>query len=71
MGVAFAEEIEHTVMAAARPAVSDRGALASTLKACGLAAPELKGALEVVDRKVKPVDDRVDGGGRIIIERVN
>ena len=51
-----AEEIEHTVMAAARQMLSDRGALASTLKACGLAAPGLKQALEIVDRKVKPVE---------------
>src|SRR5260370_4345110 len=37
--------------------ISDRGALASKLKACGLAAAELKQALEVVDRKVKTVDE--------------
>jgi DNA invertase Pin-like site-specific DNA recombinase len=52
-----AEEVEHAVMAAARQMISDRGALASTLKACGLAAAELKQALEVVDRKVKTVDE--------------
>jgi hypothetical protein len=52
-----AQEIEHTVMAAARQMLSDRGALASKLKACGLAAAELKQALEVVDRKVKSVDE--------------
>ena len=40
-------------MAAARQMLSDRGALASTLKACGLAAAELKQAVEVVDPKVK------------------
>jgi site-specific DNA recombinase len=36
-----AEEIERAVIAAARQMLSDRGALASTLKACGLAAAEL------------------------------
>src|SRR5437879_6029482 len=52
-----AEEVEHAVMAAARQMISDRGALVSTLKACGLPAAELKQALEVVDRKVKTVDE--------------
>ena len=63
-----AEEIEHAVMAAARQMLSDRGALASTLKACGLAAAELKQALEVVDRKVKSVDEigSMDTAGSII-----
>jgi site-specific DNA recombinase len=66
-----AEEIEHAVMAAARQMLSDRGALASTLKACGLAAAELKQALEVVDRKVKSVDEigPMDAAGSIV-ERV-
>jgi DNA invertase Pin-like site-specific DNA recombinase len=63
-----AEEIEHAVMAAARQMLSDRGALASTLKACGLAAAELKQALEVVDRKVKSVDEigSMNAAGSII-----
>ena len=52
-----AEEIEQAVMAAARHMISDRGALAATLRACGLAAAELKEALEIVDRKVKSVDE--------------
>ena len=61
-----AEEIEHAVMAAARQMLSDRGALASTLKACGLSAAELKQALEVVDRRIKSVDEiAVDGRYRI------
>ena len=66
-----AEEIEHTVMAAARQMLSDHGALASTLKACGLAAPELKEALGVVDRKVKSVDEieSISAAGSLI-ERV-
>jgi hypothetical protein len=63
-----AEETEHAVTAAARRMLSDRGALASTLKACGLAAAELKQALEVVDRKVKSMDaiGSTDGAGSII-----
>jgi site-specific DNA recombinase len=52
-----AEEIERAVMAAARQMLSDRGALASTLKAHGLTAAELKQALELVDRKVKPLGE--------------
>src|SRR5437879_3884174 len=50
-----AEEIERAVTAAARQMVSDRGALASTLKARGLTAAELKQTLEVVDHKLKSV----------------
>jgi site-specific DNA recombinase len=63
-----AEEIEHAVMAAARQMLSDRGALASTLKACGLAAAELKQALQVVDHAVKSVDEigATDTAGSII-----
>jgi hypothetical protein len=58
-------------MAAVRQMLSDRGALASTLKACGLASAELKQALEIVDRKVKPVDEigSMEAAGSII-ERV-
>jgi site-specific DNA recombinase len=63
-----AEEIEHAVVVAARQMLSDRGALASTLKACGLGAAELKQALEVIDRKVKSVDEigSMDAAGSII-----
>src|SRR5208337_836658 len=43
-----AEETENAVIAATRQMVSDRGALASTLKACGLAAAELKHTLEAI-----------------------
>jgi site-specific DNA recombinase len=66
-----AEEIERAVMAAARQMLSDRGPLASTLKACGLAAAELKQALEVVDRRVKSVDEigSMDAAGSAV-ERV-
>jgi hypothetical protein len=49
----------------------DRGALVSTLKACGLAAAELKQALEVVDRKVKSVDEiGATDAARSVVERV-
>jgi hypothetical protein len=66
-----AGEIEHAVMAVARQILSDRGALASTLKARGLGAAELKQALEVVDRKVKTVDEigSMDAAGSVV-ERV-
>ena len=42
--------------------------MASTLKACGLAAAELKQALEVIDRKIKSVDEigSMDAVGSII-----
>ena len=58
-------------MAGARQMLVDRGALASMLKACGLAAAELKQALEVVDRKVKSVDEigAMDAAGSVV-ERV-
>jgi hypothetical protein len=66
-----AEEIEHAVMAGARQMLVDRGALASTLKACGLAAAELKQALEVVDCKVKSVDEiGAMDAARSVVERV-
>jgi site-specific DNA recombinase len=58
-----AEEIEHAVMAGTRQMLSDRRALASVLKACGLTAAELQQALEVVDRKVKSVNE-IGGDGR-------
>jgi site-specific DNA recombinase len=63
-----AEEIEHAVMAGARQMLSDRRALTSVLKACGLTAAELQQALEVVDRKVKSVDEigAMDAAGSII-----
>ena len=66
-----AEETELAVIAASRQMLSDRGALASTLKACGLAAAELKQALEVVDRKVGSSDEigSTDAAGSIV-ERV-
>src|SRR6202007_3319260 len=66
-----AEEIERAMMAGARQMLVDRAALASTLKACGLAAAELKQALEVVDRKVKSVDEiGAMDAARSVVERV-
>ncbi len=66
-----AEETEHAVTAAARRILSDRGALASALKGCGLAAAELKQGLEAVDRKVQSFEEigSIDDAGTII-ERV-
>jgi hypothetical protein len=54
-------------MAGTRQMLSDRGALASTLKACGFAAAELKQAVEAIDSKVKShqrvetAEDRIGG----------
>ena len=48
-----AERMERAVIAGMRQIVSDHGALASTLKARGFAAAELKQAIEIVDGKVK------------------
>ena len=42
-------------MAGIRQILSDRGALASTLKACGFAAAELKQAVEAIDVEVKSI----------------
>ena len=66
-----AEETEHAVTVAARRMLSDRGALASTLKACGLAAAELKQALGAVERNVESFEETgsIDAAGTII-ERV-
>jgi site-specific DNA recombinase len=64
-----AEEIEQAVLAGARRMLADRGALASTLKACGLAAAELKQAVVAVDSKVKFGETATDDVG-IFIERV-
>jgi site-specific DNA recombinase len=66
-----AERMERAVIAGIRQIVSDRGALASTLKARGFAAVELKQAIELVDAKVKsfePVETTEDTG--TFIERV-
>ncbi len=48
-----AERIEQAVIVGTRQILSGRGAVASTLKACGFAAAELKSAVEAVDAKVK------------------
>ena len=48
-----AERTEEAVTAAALQMLSDRGALASTLKTWGLSAAELKQAIEAIDSKVR------------------
>ena len=66
-----AERTELAVMAATRQMLSDRGALASTLRAFGFAAAELKQAVEAIDSKVKShrrVETAEDTGP--LIERV-
>ncbi len=66
-----AERTEMAVMAGTRQMLSDRGALASTLRAFGFAAAELKQAVEAIDSKVKShqrVETAEDTG--TLIERV-
>lgn len=48
-----AERTEQAVIVGVRQILSERGALASTLKACGFAAAELKQAVEAIDSKVE------------------
>ena len=54
-----AERTEMAIMVGTRQMLSDRGALASTLKACGFAAAELKQAVDAIDNKVKS-DEQVE-----------
>ena len=66
-----AERTELAVMAGTRQMLSDRGALASTLRAFGFAAAELKQAVEAIDSKVKShqrVETAEDTG--TLVERV-
>jgi site-specific DNA recombinase len=66
-----AERTEEAVTAAALQILSDRAALASTLKTLGLYASELKQALEAIDSKVRSfrqIGTMEDSG--TIIERV-
>src|SRR5208337_3080888 len=67
-----AVETERTVMAALRQILSDRGALASALASCGLAAAELKHTLAIVERKVNLLETSgfTSGDGEAILERV-
>lgn len=48
-----AERTEQAVIVGIRRILSDRAGLASTLRACGFAAAELKQAVEAIDAKVK------------------
>ena len=50
------ERTESAVMAGTRQVLSDRGALASSLRASGFAAAELKQAVEAIDAKVRSVE---------------
>jgi hypothetical protein len=66
-----AERTEQAVIVGVRQILSDRGALASTLKACGFAAAELKQAIAAIDSKVESsqqVETREDMSP--LIERV-
>jgi site-specific DNA recombinase len=66
-----AERMERAVIAGIRRIVSDPGALASTLKACGFAAEELKQAIETFDAQVKSLEqvETTENTG-ILIDRV-
>jgi hypothetical protein len=66
-----AEEIEQAVIAATRQMLSDRVPLASVLKSAGLAAPTMKQALAIIERKLKS-DDGLGSleVARSIIERL-
>jgi site-specific DNA recombinase len=66
-----AERMEQAVTAGIRQILSNRGAIASRLKAWGFAATELKQALDAIDAKVRSseqVETTVDTG--TLIERV-
>lgn len=65
-----AVETEEAVVSAARHTLSARGALASTLKDCGLAAAELKQVLEAIDTKVRSEEVGSMDAAASIIERV-
>ena len=65
-----AERTEMAIMVGTRQMLSDRGALASTLKACGFAAAELKQAVDAIDNKVKSDEQVETTADRTLIERV-
>ena len=64
-----AEGTELAVAVGMRQILSDRGALASTLKACGFAAGELKQAIEAIDAKANQQIETTEDT-RTLIERV-
>jgi DNA invertase Pin-like site-specific DNA recombinase len=64
-----AERTELAVAVGMRQILSDRGALASTLKACGFAAGELKQAIEAIDAKVNQQIETTEATSTLI-ERV-
>ena len=57
-------------MAATRQMLSHRAALASVLKSAGLAAPEMKQALTVVERKVESVEGLGSLEARATVDRI-
>ena len=66
-----AGRIEQAVIVGTRQILSGHGAVASTLKACGFAAAELKSAVEAVDAKVKsPQHFETAEDAGTLIERV-
>jgi site-specific DNA recombinase len=65
-----AEETEHAVMGAAGRMLSDSGALASTLRAGGLAAAELKRALGLIERKTSSGEIGFTEATGSMIERI-
>jgi site-specific DNA recombinase len=66
-----AERTEQAVLAGMRQILSDRGALASALKAWGLGAAELKEAVERVDAKVRSFEQSgIAEDASAIVERV-
>jgi site-specific DNA recombinase len=67
-----AERMEQAVLIGIRQILSDRGALASTLKACGFAAGELMPALEAIDSRIKS-RDRTEAASETgtLLERVD
>jgi site-specific DNA recombinase len=67
-----AERIEQAVMVSIRRILSDRAALASTLRACGFAAAELKPALEAIDAQLKSFEQvETTAATSPLIERVD
>jgi site-specific DNA recombinase len=66
-----AERIEQAVMVGTRQMLSDRGAIASTLKACGFAGSELKPAVAAIDARVKSFEQvETSAATSTLIERV-
>jgi len=67
-----AERIEQAVIVGIRQMLANRGAIASTLRASGLAAAEIKQAIEAIDAKLKSYEqlETAENKGGTLIERV-